>query len=72
MFLPIIETRYVYEGKDNMLRYIIGAAVGAVLGYLYYRLVGCSSGTCPITSNPYISTIYGAVIGVLISIAFKK
>ncbi len=55
-----------------MLRYIIGAAVGAVLGYLYYRLVGCSSGTCPITSNPYISTIYGAVIGVLISIAFKK
>ena len=60
------------ERKDNMLRYIIGALVGAVLGYLYYRLVGCVTGTCPITSSPYISTIYGAVIGVLLSIAFKK
>jgi hypothetical protein len=25
------------------------------------------TGTCPITSNPYISTIYGALMGYLLS-----
>jgi Family of unknown function (DUF6132) len=42
-------------------------AGGAVLGFLYYRFVGCSSGTCAITSNPYISTMYGAVLGFLVA-----
>jgi len=54
-----------------MFGYIIGGVVGAGLGYLYYRFVGCPSGTCPITSNPYISTLYGAVMGLLISGAIK-
>jgi hypothetical protein len=40
-------------------------AVGAGLGFAYYRFIGCNSGTCPITSNPWISTTYGAVIGAL-------
>lgn len=51
------------------LRLIIGVAIGAVLGFLYYKLVGCASGSCPITSNPYASTIYGAVMGFLVSTA---
>ena len=45
---------------------LILAVVGAIGGYLYYRLVGCVSGACFITSNPVISTIYGGVIGLLI------
>ncbi len=45
---------------------MILALVGALGGYLYYRFVGCASGACPITSNPYISTIYGGVIGTLL------
>lgn len=45
---------------------MILAAVGAIGGFLYYRLVGCASGACPITSNPYISTVYGGVIGILV------
>lgn len=49
-----------------MVKLIIASAIGAVLGFAYYRFVGCASGTCPITSNPYISTIYGAVLGALI------
>jgi hypothetical protein len=41
----------------------LGAIVGGILGYAYYRFVGCATGTCPLTSNPYISTAYGAIIG---------
>lgn len=48
--------------------------LGAVGGYCYYRFVGCVSGTCAITSNPLISTIYGGIIGALLSsvVAPKK
>ncbi len=46
---------------------VIGIAIGGILGFGWYRLVGCSMGTCPITSNPWISTFYGAVMGFLMS-----
>ncbi|MEI7879763.1 MAG: DUF6132 family protein [bacterium] len=50
-----------------IIRLVIGAVVGGVLGYGLYRIVGCSTGSCPITSNPWISTIYGIVVGLVIS-----
>jgi len=46
---------------------LLGVVLGGLAGYAYYRFVGCSSGSCPITSNPYISTIYGAFMGLLIA-----
>ena len=51
-----------------MIRVLIGAAIGAGLGFLYYKFIGCATGTCPITRNPYASVIYGMVIGILMSI----
>jgi len=46
-----------------MIAIVSGAVVGGIVGYLYYRFIGCRSGACFITGNPYISTIYWAVIG---------
>ena len=46
---------------------VLPVVVGGILGFAYYYYIGCVSGTCAITSNPYISTIYGGVIGLLIS-----
>lgn len=52
--------------------YLIGAAFGSIAGYLYWKFVGCVSGTCLITSNPYRSTIYFALMGALFFGMFKK
>lgn len=51
--------------KKHYLK-LIGIAVGLLGGYLYYYFIGCNSGTCPITSNPWISTLYGGLIGYLL------
>ena len=51
-----------------MLKYIIGALIGGIVGYfVFYKLIGCSNGSCPITANPYISTAYGVVLGILLA-----
>lgn len=48
-----------------VLKIISGVVIGGGLGFLYYKFVGCAAGTCPITSNPLHSTLYGAVLGLL-------
>lgn len=54
-----------------LLKIILGAGLGGGLGFAYYKFIGCSSGTCPLTSNPIISTIYGAVLGVLLATSIR-
>jgi len=44
---------------------IIFSLLGAMGGFLYWKFVGCLSGTCPIKSVWYWSTLYGALIGIL-------
>ena len=48
-----------------IIRILIGIVIGGALGLGWYLLVGCPTGTCPLTRNPVITTIYGAVIGAL-------
>lgn len=60
--------------KQFIKKYLLqisGIIVGMIAGYLYYHYIGCKSGTCPITSNPYISIVYGAVLGYLVFDLFK-
>lgn len=57
--------------KKNIL-VITGTVVGALAGFLYWKFVGCVSGTCAITSDPVNSTIYGFVTGGLVFSIFKK
>ncbi len=50
----------------SMLAYakpLLGVAIGGVGGYLYYRYVGCLTGACPLSSNPYIMVTYGMLLG---------
>jgi len=54
------------------LRILIGLVLGAIAGYAYYYFIGCSSGTCAITSNPVNSTLYGVMLGALWTFPTKK
>lgn len=54
-----------------LLKPVLLGLAGALLGFGYYYFVGCRSGTCPITSNPYISTAYGTILGVLLGAGGK-
>ena len=51
--------------KKVIVTYLIGAAAGAALGFVYYRLIGCRTGACPLTSTLYGTLIYGGIIGTL-------
>lgn len=37
--------------------------LGGAAGFAYYYFVGCASGSCAITSNPYASVAFGAFFG---------
>ena len=40
-----------------------GIIMGGAFGFGIYKVYGCSTGTCPLTANPWISPIYGAILG---------
>jgi hypothetical protein len=44
-------------------RPFLAVIIGGLLGFLYYYYIGCKSGTCAITSNPYMSMLWGGLMG---------
>jgi hypothetical protein len=65
MFKNILSNKWVLRGGVFIL--------SVLAGYAYYYFIGCSAGnTCPISSNPYISVIYGALIGFLLATSIEK
>jgi hypothetical protein len=51
---------------------LLGGVLGSAAGYAYYHFIGCKTGACPITGNPWISTLYGLLIGLLLTFPSKK
>ena len=51
---------------------LVGILVGGILGYAYYHFIGCTTGSCAITSKPLNSTAYGMVMGYLMFSVFEK
>lgn len=56
--------------KNKLL--LVGGILGAIGGFLYYYWIGCTSGSCAITSNPISSSLYGALMGALALNMFPK
>ena len=54
--------------KDFIIKHhfiILFTLAGAIGGFLYWKLIGCQSGTCPIKSRWYLSTLWGLAFGYL-------
>lgn len=55
--------------RDFVKKYrltLIGILAGMVAGFFYWRFIGCVSGSCPITSSPVLSILWGALIAGLL------
>jgi len=50
----------------NRIKLFLPIALGAIGGFLYYNFVGCN-GSCAITGNPVNSTLYGSLIGLVLT-----
>ena len=60
--------KWLTKNKLSMAGFILGG----IGGFMYWKLVGCNSGTCAITSSPRNSTIYFAIMGALVFNMFEK
>lgn len=52
--------------KAIILKMVLLIFVGGVLGYVYYYFIGCRTGTCPLSSNPFLTTGYGLLFGFIV------
>lgn len=59
-FNEMIRSWYLWKHFSAVL-------IGGMAGFLYYYFIGCSSGSCAITSNPYSSVLLGGVMGLFIT-----
>ena len=44
-------------------RPFIAVITGGLAGFLYYYFIGCNSGSCGITNDPYMSMVWGGLLG---------
>ena len=51
----------------ELMRMFLTIAAGAALGYGFYLLVGCGSGSCLFFSNPYIAAFVGGLVSLSMS-----
>ncbi len=66
--------RFPFLVERRHYLYVIGVftLLGVLGGYAYFYFIGCRTGTCTITSNPYMSMAWGGVLGYLLPDFFVK
>jgi len=55
-----------------MIKKAVVLIIGGIAGYLYYYFIGCSSGSCPLTGNPFSSVLFGVVFSALFLFPEKR
>jgi hypothetical protein len=66
------ENKQVFRIKEFLKSWkfwkpFLAVVVGGVAGFLYYHFIGCNSGSCAITGNPYMSVLWGGMLGLFIT-----
>ncbi len=60
-----IQNRRMRKIIEKYRKTALFVLLGAGIGFAYWRFVGCTSGTCPMTANWHTSTMMGGLIGML-------
>lgn len=55
-FKEMIRSSYFWKPASAVI-------IGGIIGFLYYHFIGCASGSCGITSNPFSSVLMGSAMG---------
>jgi hypothetical protein len=71
MKLIILQLKEYLTGSIWRKRMLF-SLIGALGGFAYYYFVGCRTGICPLSSNPWISTAYGAGMGLILTMGERK
>jgi hypothetical protein len=49
------------------MRTLLGLVAGAAVGYAMYRFVGCRTGACPLTANPWVAMAVWGFLGAVLA-----
>lgn len=55
-------------GKATVIQLVLGILIGGGLGALLGYLGRCSTGTCPLTANPWRGGFYGMIVGAVFAL----
>jgi len=50
-----------------IVKVLLGVLIGGSFGALLGHVSKCSSGSCPLTANPFRGALYGAIVGALLA-----
>ena len=65
-YVPVVVHGIARIQGSIMIKTILGIIIGGGIGFAIGYYGKCVSGTCPMTSNPVISTVLGALIGAML------
>lgn len=60
-----IKRKFIRWFNDSSIS-LAGAVFGGIGGFIYYKTTACASGSCLITSNPWLTVVWGSAMGYLI------